>query len=96
MRSITDPDGGYLRRFYDRRRGDVILNPFEPGSVKWDPFAEVQAAWDVEQLVMGLIPSTEDASGARVARLRAHLPQRACCVAAGAQVAWTSPSCGAC
>ena len=59
---ITDPDGGYLRRFYDRRRGDVILNPFEPGSVKWDPFAEVQAPWDIEQLVMGLIPGTEDAA----------------------------------
>jgi type IV secretory pathway TraG/TraD family ATPase VirD4 len=60
---ITDPDGGYLKRFYDRRRGDVILNPFEPASVKWDPFAEIQEPWDVEQLVMGLIPSTEDASG---------------------------------
>jgi type IV secretory pathway TraG/TraD family ATPase VirD4 len=60
---ITDPDGGYRSRFYDRRRGDVILNPFEPASVKWDPFAEVEEAWDVEQLVMGLIPSTEDASG---------------------------------
>jgi type IV secretory pathway TraG/TraD family ATPase VirD4 len=59
---ITDPDGGYLKRFYDRRRGDVILNPFEPASVKWDPFAEVQAPWDIEQVVMGLIPSTEDAS----------------------------------
>src|SRR3984885_13889399 len=27
---VTDPDGGYLQRFYDRYRGDVILNPFEP------------------------------------------------------------------
>jgi type IV secretory pathway TraG/TraD family ATPase VirD4 len=60
---ITDPDGGYLKCFYDRRRGDVILNPFEPASVKWDPFAEVQAPWDIEQVVLGLIPGTEDASG---------------------------------
>ena len=60
---ITDPDGGYRSRFYDRRRGDVILNPFDPASVKWNPFAEVHEAWDVEQLVSGLIPSTEDASG---------------------------------
>ena len=59
---ITDPDGGYLKRFYDRRRGDVILNPFESASVRWDPFADVQAPWDIEQVVMGLIPSTEDAS----------------------------------
>ena len=61
---ITDPDGGYLARFYDRHRGDVILNPFEPDSVKWDPFAEIRELYDVDQLARGLIPSTEDASGA--------------------------------
>jgi type IV secretory pathway TraG/TraD family ATPase VirD4 len=60
---VTDPDGGYLRRFYDPYRGDVILNPFEPSSVKWDPFAEIHDSYDVEQLVSGLIPSTEDSSG---------------------------------
>src|SRR6266853_1823358 len=60
---ITDPDGGYRARFYDRRRGDVILNPFEAHSVKWDPFAEIREPWDVEQLASGLIPTTEDASG---------------------------------
>jgi type IV secretory pathway TraG/TraD family ATPase VirD4 len=59
---IADPDGGYLARFYDRRRGDVILNPFDPRSVKWDPFAEIHTAYDVEQLASGLIPSSEDAS----------------------------------
>ena len=26
---IADPDGGYLNRFYDPARGDVILNPFD-------------------------------------------------------------------
>ncbi|MGH8134541.1 MAG: type IV secretion system DNA-binding domain-containing protein, partial [Steroidobacteraceae bacterium] len=60
---IADPDGGYLARFYQRRRGDVILNPFEPHSVKWDPFAEINVRWDVDQLSSGLIPSTEDPSG---------------------------------
>jgi type IV secretory pathway TraG/TraD family ATPase VirD4 len=59
---IADPDGGYLARFHDRSRGDVILNPFDPRSVKWDPFAEIHTAYDVEQLASGLIPSTEDAS----------------------------------
>lgn len=57
---ITDPDGGYRERFYQCRRGDVLLNPFEPLSVKWDPFAEIRAPWDVEQLASGLIPSTDD------------------------------------
>ena len=59
---FADPDGGYLARFHDRSRGDVILNPFDPRSVKWDPFAEIHTAYDVEQLAGGLIPSTEDAS----------------------------------
>src|SRR5450755_1148079 len=33
---FADPDAGYLEHFYDRYRGDMILNPFEPGSAKWD------------------------------------------------------------
>src|SRR5882724_12005447 len=59
---IADPDGGYLARFHERGRGDVILNPFDARSVKWNPFAEIHTAYDVEQLASGLIPSTEDAS----------------------------------
>jgi type IV secretory pathway TraG/TraD family ATPase VirD4 len=59
---IADPDGGYLTRFHDHSRGDVILNPFDSRSVKWNPFAEIHTAYDVEQLASGLIPSTEDAS----------------------------------
>ncbi|MGH8148386.1 MAG: type IV secretion system DNA-binding domain-containing protein, partial [Steroidobacteraceae bacterium] len=60
---ITDPDGAYLRRFYDRYRGDVILNPFEPHSVRWDPFAEVRGPYDYEELARGLIPRSDDSSG---------------------------------
>jgi type IV secretory pathway TraG/TraD family ATPase VirD4 len=59
---IADPDGSYLARFYDRYRGDVILNPFEASSVKWDWFGELQNPYDVEQLATGLIPSSEDAA----------------------------------
>jgi type IV secretory pathway TraG/TraD family ATPase VirD4 len=60
---ITDPDGGYLARFHDSGRGDVILNPFDSRSVQWDPFAEVHEPYDAEQLASSLIPPTEDASG---------------------------------
>jgi type IV secretory pathway TraG/TraD family ATPase VirD4 len=59
---IADPDGGYLKRFYNRYRGDVILNPFERDSAKWDWFGELQNPYDVEQLATGLIPTSEDAS----------------------------------
>ena len=60
---IVDPEGGYRARFFERRRGDIILNPFDSLSVKWDPFAEIRAPWDIEQLSSGLIPATEDPSG---------------------------------
>ena len=53
---IADPDGGYLRRFYRPDRGDVVLNPFDERSVRWDPFSEIKNAYDVEQLARSLIP----------------------------------------
>jgi type IV secretory pathway TraG/TraD family ATPase VirD4 len=53
---IADPDGGYMRRFYDEKRGDVVLNPFDPRSVKWDLFAEIKSSYDVDQLARSLIP----------------------------------------
>jgi len=56
---IADPDGGYLRQFHDRERGDVILNPFEPGSARWDLFGEIGNDYDVEQLARSLIPDHE-------------------------------------
>ena len=53
---IADPDSGYLSRFYDAGRGDVILNPFEPDAVKWDLRKEITNDYDVEQLARSLIP----------------------------------------
>jgi type IV secretory pathway TraG/TraD family ATPase VirD4 len=62
--------------------GDVILNPFEPHSVKWDPFAEIRHPWDVEQLASGLIPASEDPSGREwrgYARTFVSAVARRCC-----------------
>jgi type IV secretory pathway TraG/TraD family ATPase VirD4 len=59
---FADPDGGYLQRFYSRFRGDIVLNPFECNSVKWDLFAEIQNRYDVEQLASGLIADSQDPS----------------------------------
>jgi type IV secretory pathway TraG/TraD family ATPase VirD4 len=53
---IADPDGGYLARFHDPKRGDVILNPFDSRSVKWDLFGEIKNPYDFEQLARSLIP----------------------------------------
>jgi type IV secretory pathway TraG/TraD family ATPase VirD4 len=59
---FADPDGGYRREFYSRYRGDIILNPFDPDSVQWNLFGEIQNNYDAEQLASGLIPDCEDAS----------------------------------
>jgi len=53
---IADPDGGYLRRFYDPSRGDIILNPFDQRSLKWDLFGEIRHDYDIDQLARSLIP----------------------------------------
>src|SRR6185437_5461830 len=57
---FADPDGGYLARFFDRYRGDVLLNPFERDSAKWDLFGEINNSYDIEQLASGLIPASGD------------------------------------
>jgi type IV secretory pathway TraG/TraD family ATPase VirD4 len=58
---IADPDGGYMRRFHDPGRGDVVLNPFDERSVKWDLFAEIRTPYDVDQLARSLIPDQDGA-----------------------------------
>jgi len=53
---IADPDGGYLRSFYDADRGDIILNPFDSRSARWDIFSEIILPHDADQLARSLIP----------------------------------------
>lgn len=53
---IADPDGGYLRRFKNTSRGDIVLNPFEPDSRKWDLFGEINNPYDIDQLARSLLP----------------------------------------
>jgi type IV secretory pathway TraG/TraD family ATPase VirD4 len=68
---IADPDGGYLSRFYDPDRGDVILNPFDARSAKWNLLAEIRTNYDVDQLARSLIPDpggNGDPQWARYAR----------------------------
>jgi len=53
---IADPDGGYLKRFKDTSRGDVVLNPFDPESLRWDLFGEIDSPYDIDQLARSLLP----------------------------------------
>jgi len=59
---IADPDGGYRTRFFDAWRGDVVLNPFDGQSLRWNPFSELQEPGDCENLAQALISTSEDAS----------------------------------
>jgi type IV secretory pathway TraG/TraD family ATPase VirD4 len=60
---IADPDGGYLSRFYRPERGDMILNPFDQRSARWDLFGEIEQPYDVDQLARSLIPEGPDPAG---------------------------------
>lgn len=69
---IADPDGGYLARFYDPARGDIILNPFDRRSATWDMMAEAGSDYAADQLAASLIPNpggSADASWAGRARV---------------------------
>jgi type IV secretory pathway TraG/TraD family ATPase VirD4 len=61
---IADPDGGYLERFYDEGRGDLILNPFDARSRRWDLYAELRESYDIEQLARSMIPDGDSPAGA--------------------------------
>jgi type IV secretory pathway TraG/TraD family ATPase VirD4 len=53
---IADPDGAYAAQFFEPGRGDLILNPFDARSVRWDLFAELRESYDGDLLARALIP----------------------------------------
>lgn len=53
---IADPDGAYAAEFYDAARGDLILNPFDARSMRWDLFGELRDSYDGDLLARALIP----------------------------------------
>jgi type IV secretory pathway TraG/TraD family ATPase VirD4 len=53
---FADPDGGYLDLFYNPDLGDVILNPFDARSLKWDIWSELREPYDFPELARSLIP----------------------------------------
>jgi hypothetical protein len=53
---IADPDGSYLRAFYDEGRGDSILNPFDGRASRWELMEEIIELHDADQLARSIIP----------------------------------------
>lgn len=60
---IADPDGGYLGRYYDPARGDVILNPFMLASHRWDLHAEIFQEQDVAHVARALLADRAGSDG---------------------------------
>jgi type IV secretory pathway TraG/TraD family ATPase VirD4 len=60
---IADPDGSYLKRFYDPHRGDQILNPFDSRAARWNLFGEMTTLHDADQLSRSLIADAEGNEG---------------------------------
>lgn len=59
---VADPDGGAMKHFYTH--DDIIMNPYDARSVKWDMFLEIEGPADYANLAATLLPlsgSTESA-----------------------------------
>lgn len=53
---IFDADGSYVERFYRPERGDVILNPWDQRSHRWDLLADVGSLEDAHRIAAILLP----------------------------------------
>jgi type IV conjugative transfer system coupling protein TraD len=54
---ILDTNGAYVNRYYDPDRGDLILNPFDCRSVRWDLWRDCRKTSHYDQFAAALIPA---------------------------------------
>lgn len=52
---LLDPNGDYFSRF--GRDSDVLINPFDKRSVRWEPFNDVKSELDADAMARALIPT---------------------------------------
>lgn len=53
---IVDTNCGYVNRYYNPARGDIIVNPFDSRSVCWQLWQDCRQTSDFDQLAAALIP----------------------------------------
>lgn len=58
---VYDPDGSFVARFYQPERGDIILNPFDARSARWNLFDDVRSAADADRLASFIVPKPANA-----------------------------------
>lgn len=63
---IFDPDGSYTEHFYRPERGDVILNPWDGRSARWNPLADVAGLADAYRIAAVLLPKPKQVGEAGV------------------------------
>lgn len=82
---IFDADGSYVQFFYRAERGDIILNPWDARSARWNPLADVRDIADARRIAAVLVPKpaglTEGAiwyeqARAVLAQVMVHLVQQ--------------------
>ena len=53
---IFDPDGSYTEHFYSPERGDVLLDPFDARSARWNPLTDIASLADAHRIASVLLP----------------------------------------
>lgn len=53
---VLDPNGNFMERHFSPARGDLIWNPFVPGSVSWNPICDLDHPWDADNMAANLVP----------------------------------------
>lgn len=62
---IYDPACEFIQRFYDSRRGDIILNPLDKRCPYWGPSEELRRRSEAKALSESLFQPTQNKKGAR-------------------------------
>ena len=60
---IYDPACEFVRRFYDARRGDIILNPLDDRCPYWGPSEELRRKAEAKAIAASLYQPTNDKKG---------------------------------
>jgi type IV secretory pathway TraG/TraD family ATPase VirD4 len=60
---VYDPAREYVKRFYDRERGDIILNPLDHRCPYWGPADELRSRSEAKALAASLFQPPQDKKG---------------------------------
>lgn len=63
---LYDPDGGYIERYFDPAKGDIIINPWDARSRRWDLLADIATLADALRIAAVLLPKPSAASEAAI------------------------------